>query len=56
MGKFFNGKENESFDGVLHVLHKWVTDTDILAFLRKLGWLMKDPEVRAYSAKFKPRK
>ncbi|MBR1810054.1 MAG: hypothetical protein IJ766_00180 [Clostridia bacterium] len=55
-GKFFNGKENERYDGVLHTLQKWVTDEEKLAFLQKFGWLSKDEAVKAYSAKFKPRR
>lgn len=52
--KFFNGKENERKTGVLHVLEKWETDEKKIAFFRKYGWLMRDKEVREYSAKFKP--
>lgn len=52
-GKFFNGKENERYEGVLHTLDEWVTDEEKLAFLRKFGWLMKDAAVKAYSAKHK---
>lgn len=52
-GKIFNGKENERFNGVLHILKEWVTDDEKLEFLQKLGWLIKDDEVKAYSAKFK---
>lgn len=55
-GKFFNGKENERYEGVLHTLQKWVTDDEKLQFLRKFGWLMQDTDVKAYSAKFKPKK
>ena len=55
-GKFFNGKENERFDGVLHKLQEWITDDEKLEFLRKYGWLMKNEIAKAYSAKFKPRK
>ena len=55
-GRFFNGKENERFEGVLHTLQEWVTDEQKLEFLRKFGWLMKDEAVKAYSAKFKPKK
>lgn len=55
-GKFFNGKENERFEGVLHTLQEWVTDKQKLEFLRKFGWLMNDEAVKAYSAKFKPKK
>lgn len=52
--RFFNGKENERIEGVLHTLQEWTTDEDKLEFLRKFGWLMNDPDVKAYSAKFKP--
>ena len=55
-GKFFNGKENERYEGVLHTLQKWVTDDEKLQFLRKFGCLMQDTDVKAYSAKFKPKK
>ncbi len=55
-GKFFNGKENERYEGVLHTLQKWVTDDEKLQFLQKFGWLMKDADVKAYSAKFKPKR
>ncbi len=55
-GKFFNGKENERFDGVVHTLQEWITDEQKLEFLRKFGWLMKDEAIKAYSAKFKPKK
>lgn len=55
-GKFFNGKENECYEGVLHTLQKWATDDEKLQFLRKFGWLMQDTDVKAYSAKFKPKK
>lgn len=55
-GRFFNGKENEHFEGVLHTLQEWVTDEEKLQFLQKFGWLMKDVDVKAYSAKFKPKK
>jgi hypothetical protein len=55
-GKFFNGKENEHFEGVMHTLQEWATDEQKLEFLRKFGWLMKDEAVKAYSAMFKPKK
>ena len=55
-GRFFNGKENERYEGVLHIVAKWVTDEERLEFLRKFGWLMKDATVNAYRAKFKPKK
>ncbi len=54
--KFFNGKENEKIPGILHTLQEWSTDEQKLEFLRKFGWLMKDSAVKAYSAKFKPKK
>lgn len=53
---FFNGKENERYEGVLHTLAKWMTDEERLDFLRKFGWLIHDAAVNAYSAKFKPKK
>ena len=55
-GKFFNGKENEHFEGVLHTLKKWASKEEMLQFLQKFGWLMEDADVKAYSAKFKPKK
>ncbi len=54
-GRFFNGKENERIEGVLHIVKEWATDEEKLEFLRKFGWLMKDAAVKAYSAKFKPK-
>jgi hypothetical protein len=53
--KFFNGKENERIEGVLHTLQEWATDEQKLEFLRKFGWLMRDEAVKVYSAKFKPK-
>lgn len=53
-GKFFNGKENEHYEGVLHILQKWVTDEQKIEFLRKFGWLMHDEAVKEYSHKYKP--
>lgn len=55
-GKFFNGKENERYPGVKHLEYVWDTDQQKLEFLQKYGWLMSDPDVRAYSAKFKPQR
>mgnify|MGYP000003148302 FL=1 len=52
-GKIFNGRENEKFEGTLHTLKKCVTDDEKLAFMQKLGYLMKDSLARTYSAKFK---
>lgn len=54
--RIFNGKEGERIKGVLHTLQEWVTDEEKLEFLRKFGWLMNDSAVKAYSAKFKPKK
>ena len=53
-GKFFNGKENEGYEGVLHVKKRWKSDKDKINFLRKYGFLMLDSAVRSYSGKFKP--
>lgn len=55
-GKFFNGKENERYKGVLHLLDTYDTDDQKLGFLRCYGWLMKDPDVKAYSARFKQKR
>lgn len=55
-GKFFDGKENVRYPGVLHVLREWITEDDKLAFFQKFGHLMDDADVKAYSAKFKPKK
>ena len=54
--RVFFGDESERVKGVLHVLQEWSTDKEKLEFLRKFGFLMSNPAVRAYSAKFKPRK
>lgn len=54
-GRSFNGRENERFEGALHMLQEWVTDTEILKFFQDFGWLMTDSDVTAYSAKFKKR-
>ena len=51
--RFFNGKENERIGGTL-TEDCFETDERKLEFLQKYGWLMDDPDVRAYSAKFKP--
>ena len=55
-GRLFNGKENESYEGVLHTLQKWETDDEKLQFLQKFGWLMEDADVNVYSARFKPKR
>ena len=54
--KFFDGRENVRFSGVLHTLMQWKTDDEKLNFLQRFGWLMKDADVKAYSAKFKTKK
>ena len=53
--RFFNGKENEEIPGKREEEH-YDTDDLKLVFLQRYGWLMKDDDVRAYSAKFKPKK
>lgn len=55
-GKIFNGRENERFEGTVEILKKWDSESEILTFFQKYGWLMKDDDVKAYSAKFKPKK
>lgn len=52
--KFFNGKENESIPGKREEKH-FDTDEKKLDFLRQYGWLTDDEDVRAYSAKYKPK-
>lgn len=52
--RIFNGKENEWYEGKREVHEEWITDAQKIEFLRKYGWLMEDPEVTEYSAKFKP--
>lgn len=37
--KFFNGKENEHIEGVLHTLQEWATDEQKLEFLGNLDGL-----------------
>ena len=51
--RFFNGKENERIPGK-RVEELYDTDARKLSFLQRYGWLLSNPEVRAYSAKFKP--
>lgn len=53
--RFFNGKENERIPGKRDE-ERYDTDERKLEFLRRYGWLIDDPEVRTYSAKFKPKK
>lgn len=53
--RFFNGKENERIPGK-RVEEHYDTDDRKLEFLQRYGWLTNDEDVRAYSAKFKPKK
>lgn len=53
--RFFNGKENEQVLGKREEVH-YDTDDLKLEFLQRYGWLTDDDDVRAYSAKFKPKK
>ena len=53
--KYFDGKENIRKAGALTIKQKWISDEQKLDFLRRFGWLMKDPDVKSYSAKFKGR-
>ena len=55
-GKSFDNRENERYEGVMHLIQKWESEEEKLQFLRKYGWLMKDNAVVEYSAKFKPQK
>lgn len=53
--KYFDNKESVKVVGKQTVqLIESVADK--LEFLRKYGWLMDDPDVKAYSAFFKPKK
>lgn len=53
--RFFNGKENERIPGK-RTEERYDTDDRKLEFLQRYGWLIDDPDVRAYSAKFKLKK
>ena len=53
--RFFNGKENERVPGK-RVEEHFDTDDRKLEFLQRYGWLTDDEDVRAYSAKYKPKK
>lgn len=53
--RFFNGKENERVPGK-RVEEYFDTDDRKLEFLQRYGWLTDDEEVKAYSAKYKPKK
>lgn len=53
--RFFNGRENETIPGKRTEDH-YDTDDRKLEFLQRYGFLMHDPDVKAYSAKYKPKK
>ena len=53
--RFFNGKENERIPGKREE-DRFETDDQKLDFLRRYGWLTRDDDVKAYSAKYKPQK
>lgn len=53
--KFFNGKENEWIPGK-RTEDRYDSDDRKLEFLQRYGWLMDDPDAKAYSAKFKPKR
>ena len=53
--RFFNGKENERIPGK-RVEDRYETDDRKLEFLQRYGWLTNDEDVKAYSAKYKPKK
>lgn len=53
--RFFNGKENEQVPGRREEEH-FDTDDRKLEFLQRYGWLIDDEDVRAYSAKYKPKR
>jgi hypothetical protein len=53
--KFFDNKENIRVPGKTSV-QLFETVAEKLDFLRKFGFLIKDKDVKAYSALFKPKK
>lgn len=52
-GKFFNNKENEHWESEPKIAHRYRSDDEKILFLRRYGWLMDDPAVKEYSAKYK---
>lgn len=52
-GKFFNGDENEHWESEPKIVHRYRSDDEKILFLRKYGWLMDDPAVKDYSAKYR---
>ena len=53
--KFFDNKENVRVSGKESV-QLFKTLIEKLGFIQKYGWLIDDPDVKAYSALFKPNK
>lgn len=53
--KYFDGKENVRKPGKIEDT-PYETDEQKLGFFQRYGWLMDDPDVKEYSAKFKPKK
>lgn len=53
--KYFDNKENIRVPGKKSV-QLFETIAEKLDFLKKYGWLINDPDVKAYSALFKPKK
>ncbi len=51
--KYFDGEENVRIPGKITETH-YDTDAKKLGFLQQYGFLMKDKDAKAYSAKFKP--
>ena len=51
-GKYFDNKETVKFAGKV-TAEVFETVAQKLFFFKKYGWLMDDPDVRAYSALFK---
>lgn len=53
--KYFDNKENIRLPGKESV-QLLETIAEKIEFLKKFGWLINDPDVKAYSALFKPKK
>ncbi len=54
--KYFDNRENVRVEGKKSVEQLYESRALKLLFLQKYGWLMSDPDVREYSAFFKPKK
>jgi len=52
--KFFDNKENIRVPGKESV-QLFETLAEKLIFIQKYGWLINDPDIKAYSALFKPK-